>query len=188
MIIYNFVTGKTYGEKVTAELEKICRQNHFKIGAFATAQQMKTNSDMIVCKGQKAFRVPMTINGKDTYFCVFNLSQCVVKAVERQTKSKTVYSNHGYIYPPKGATTEDLQTLNDTLSQMNFKNCSGSSAKIELDMTENTTKRFSYKEYKARKQAQMERLEKASKEFENNYTPFDNAVVYGIGDIENCPF
>ena len=184
MIIFNFVTGKNYGAKVTAELEKICKENHFKVGAFATMQQMKQNSDVIVSKGQKAFKVPMSINGKDTYFCVFNLAQCVVKAVEKQTKSKTVYSNHGVIYPPKDASIEDLQALNDTLSKMQFVNASGSRATIELDMTENTTKRFSYQEYKARKQARLERLEKANAEFEKKYVPVNtDECLYGLGDL-----
>ena len=84
MIIFNFVTGKNYGAKVTAELEKICKENHFKVGAFATMQQMKQNSDVIVSKGQKAFKVPMSINGKDTYFCVFNLAMVPMPGTSRQ--------------------------------------------------------------------------------------------------------
>lgn len=195
MIIYNFVTGKKYGENVTQELDKICKQYRYKLGMFATAQQMKQNSALFVRKGQKAHKVTMFINGKQTYFSVFNIAQCFVSGIEKKLKTKTVYVDNPTVSAPKDATAEEIQALENILDKCVFENGNGSRVKVSLDSKPVEVKAFNYQEYKARKLAKIQAYEKriAELEAELNATPKVN-VPFGYGDqgmelqIENCPF
>ena len=191
MLIYNFVTGKRYGQKVTAELEKICKDNGYKLGLFATSQQMKQNSALFVAKGQKAHKVPMYIDGRETYFCLFNIAQCVITGIEKKLKTKVIYIEKPLISKPKQATTQEINELLQALDKFVILNGNGSRCRLYLDSEENQTPKFNYQEYKARKLAKIQEYERRIKELEAELqTTPKVANAYGYGDlqVENCPF
>lgn len=174
MIIYNFVTGKRYNNDITQELEKICIEKGYKTGLFATGNQIKNNTNLIMRKGSHGYKVTMYINHRQTYFTVFNIEQLVY--VDEISRNK--YNSDLYILPPKDVTDTEYTELEKTLAHFDVLRTKDNQI-VDCFMTkpedkkESYAKEFVYQEYLQRKQAKLAELEKVVSDIDKNTSEND---------------